>query len=189
MKKTAYDILMGIIPVMIGVYLGIFFNNQNEEKKQDELRNQIFESLLVENQSNLESLQESVAYFAMLKDSSSYILSNDLPYKQFSFWKGLNPPELSNTAFQTAQVTNILPGISIGMLQALSKTYDGQDDLQDLGNAYFLSVTNKIGSNNFDNTKFLIILENYSFDMMVAEQALVKEIENLIELLKGQSSN
>ena len=187
MKKAAYDILMGILPVMIGVYLGIYFNNQNEEKKQDELRNQIFESLLVENQSNLETLQESITYFTMLKDSSSYMISKNLPYKQFSFWKGLNPPELSNTAFQTAQVTNILPGISIDMLQALSKTYDGQNDLGDLGHAYFLSVTDKIGSEEFSNAKFLIILENYAYDMMVAEKALAIEVENLIALLMADN--
>lgn len=186
MKKAAYDIIMGILPVMIGVYLGIYFNNRNEEQQQDELKNQIFKNLLAESQSNLEILKDSQAYFEMLRDSSNAYLVSKRPYKQFSFWKGLNPPELSVTAFKTAEVTNILPDLPISLLQSLSKTYSSISDIKNLGNVYFSRVIDNTGDPNYNDREYLIILENYSWDMIIAEESISEQIEILIELLQSQ---
>lgn len=185
MKKTAYDIFMGILPVMIGVYLGIYFNNRNEDQKQEELRVQIFKNLLVESQSNLKVLQDSQEYFKMLKDSSNSYLVSKRPYRQFTFWKGLNPPELSSTAFKTAEVTNILPDVSINLLLSLSKTYTGIEELKSLANVYFSRIIDNTGDPNYNDREYLIILENYSYDMMSAEKALSEQIEILIDLLQS----
>lgn len=187
MKKATYDIIMGILPVMIGVYLGIYFNNQNESNKQAELKNQVFKNLLVECQSNLNMLQESQAYFELLHDSSRAYQKKIESYQQFSFWKGLNPPELSRTAFKTAEVTNTLPDISIDLLQSLSRVYSGVEELEELGDAYFFSVVTKTGDPNFSNKQYLIILENYAYDMLVSEEILTREIRTLISLLQTQN--
>ncbi|MEQ9468608.1 MAG: hypothetical protein RLN88_14460 [Ekhidna sp.] len=186
-KKVAYDIVMGILPVMIGVYLGIYFNNRNEATQQERLKQRIIESLLVEATSNKSELERSVSYFSLLRDSTEYLIRNDLPYRQFGFWEGLNPPKMNNTAFETAQITNVLPDISIDLLQALSKTYSSIEDVDNLSNEYSLSVTDKIGTSDFSNDKYLVILSNYSYDILVAEKLAIEELGSLIQLLERQS--
>ncbi|MEO9871691.1 hypothetical protein [Ekhidna sp.] len=173
MKKVTYDILMGILPVMIGVYLGIYFNNQNENAKQQELSDKILESLYQENKNNIMKLEASLDYFIQLRDSSDHLLRLKKPYKQFQFWKGLNPPDLSSTAFNVAQVTNTLPGFSIGLVQHLSSTYSSIEDLQSQAHTYFSSVTNQIGSPNFED-RYLAVLFNYAYDMVSSEEQLLE---------------
>lgn len=183
LQKIGYDVIMGILPVMIGVYLGIYFNNQNERKKQEELKSRIVQSLIIEWENNERLLNASYSYLTMLHDSSFYLINQKLPFQQFRFWKGLNPPELSTTAFQTAQITNVLPDLSLEVIQALSKSYTSLDDLNQLSKEYTQSVTNKIGTSDFTNEQYLNILSNYSFDMMVAEQKVLKELTTLTKLL------
>lgn len=182
--KILYDILMGILPVMIGVYLGIYFNNRNEASKQEKLNQKVLESIYQECQLNKAALEESLLYFKRLRDSTNYSLKMGLPYKQYDFWEGLNPPQLNNTSFKVAQMTNALPNFSIDLLQLISMVYGSAEDLNLQAQAYFQSVTNKMGTKDFTDEQYQIILFNYAYDMVVAEQDLINSTNFLIEKIE-----
>lgn len=183
LKKVLYETLVLILPVMLGVYLGLLANNWNngqEEKKQTE---KALNNLSLEIEYNTATTQESLDYFKQLRDTI-YVLDNrnTLP-SSFSFWKGLNPPLLKDASFQAASLSGVLGKLDIDLLQQLTSVYELQADIELQSNNYVQSVTNKIGEENFTNHKYLIILENYAHDQISAEEQLLTELNNLSQII------
>ena len=187
LRRICYDVLINIFPVMIGVYLGIHFNNKNEDRKQEELKKKVIASLITESENNLKVLQTSLAYFEQLKDSTSNPKSTEKSPSSFSFWKGLNPPEeLSSTAFEVAQITNTLTNMKVETLQSLSEVYTGQENLKEQSNTYIQSMTDKIGSKDFTNSFYYTFLFNYAYDQVLTEKGLIQDMEQLLSKLKQE---
>ena len=182
-KKIIYEILVLIVPVMLGVYLGLLANNWSKEKEDKQQTEKVLNNILQEIHYNELTTKESLNYFRQLRDSI-YLLDNrnSLP-SNFSFWKGLNPPLLKNASFQSASLSGLLSRFDLDLLEQLSSVYKLQDDLESQSNTYIQSVTNKIGDENFTNNKYLIILENYSHDQISTEESIVEELNKAKEMI------
>lgn len=183
-KKAIYNIFMLIMPVMLGVYLGLLANNWNEARKEDKLTQKMLTSLVQEVLYNQEIVEESIAYFYELRDSIYYTNDKDsINPSEYSFWKGLNPPLLKSASFESATISGGLTNIDLDLLEQLSTTYNQQEDLKNQTETYLFSVINKIGTKELDNRRYMIILENYSHDQISAEESLLKELERTKSLL------
>lgn len=184
LKKLITQSLTLFLPVMLGVYLGLLANNWNESKKDEKLSNQVLKSIASELNFNKKELKSSIDYYTLLRDSTSFLISEKKEFQSFSFWKGLNPPLLRNSAYQTGINTGVLSNINIQLLEQLSNTYNIQADLKEQTQMYVNSVTNKIGTSDFNNKKYMEILFNFSFDQIVTEEQLLKELELTNKLIK-----
>ncbi|MDC6388559.1 hypothetical protein PP182_07685 [Maribacter sp. PR1] len=182
-RKILYEIFVLIVPVMLGVYLGLLANNWSKEKEDKLQTEKVLNNILQEIKYNEVTTQESLKYFRQLRDSI-FLLDNrnSLP-SDFTFWKGLNPPLLKNASFQSASLSGLLSRFDLDLLEQLSSVYKLQDDLELQSNTYIQSVTNKIGDESFNNNKYLIILENYAHDQISTEENLFQELSKAKKMI------
>lgn len=187
-NKLFYEIVVMVLPVMLGVYLGLLANDWNEERKENQKLENVLKSMEGEILHNQEVVEESLSYFRQLADSIYYMKDKSVTPSSFSFWQGLNPPLLKNASFQTAMLTGVLTNLDIETLEQLGTSYSLQEDLKEQTNTYVQSITSKIGSSEFDNKKYLIILENYAHDQIYAEETLVKELEKTLKAIRNRKN-
>lgn len=187
-NKLFYEIVVMVLPVMLGVYLGLLANDWNEERKENQKLENVLKSMEGEILHNQEVAEESLSYFRQLADSIYHLEDKSVTPSSFSFWKGLNPPLLKNASFQTAMLTGVLTNLDIETLEQLGTSYSLQEDLKEQTNTYVQSITSKIGSSEFDNRKYLIILENYAHDQIYAEETLVKELEKTLKAIRNRKN-
>lgn len=183
LKKILYELMVLIFPVMLGVYLGLLANDWSQAKVEEEQTAKTLQNILQEVTYNETVIVESLDYFKQLKDSIYFLDNRDKLPSSFSFWKGLNPPLLKNASFQSASISGILGRLDIDLLEQLTTVYNLQEDLKFQTNNYSQSVTNKIGSDNFTNKMYLIILENYAHDQISAEESLSEALEKAKQLI------
>ena len=74
MKKHIKDIILQIIPIAIGVYLGFFVSNWGEANKRQNQAEKLLESIRSEIKNNKNVLKNIVDYHIMLRDSSWYYI-------------------------------------------------------------------------------------------------------------------
>lgn len=182
-KKVLYETIVLILPVMLGVYLGLLANNWNNEKEERKQTEKALNNLSLEIEHNYLITKESLLYFKQLRDTIYSLNNRNTLPSSFSFWKGLNPPLLKDASFQAASLSGVLSKFDIDLLQQLTSVYELQSDIELQSNNYVQSVTNKIGEENFTNEKYLIILENYAHDQISSEEQLVKDLNNLTQLI------
>ncbi len=185
LKKPLYDIFIMVMPVMLGVYLGLLANNWNINKKERQLTEKVLKNLEQEVKSNKEEIRKSISYFKQLRDSTeSYLKRGESTNPtQFSFWQGLNPPLLRSSSFESASITGVLTNLDLELLEQLSGTYHLQEDIIDQSRTYVHSVMSKIGTKEMSNYSYLIILSNYSYDQVSSGQQLLQDLETLDEIL------
>ncbi|MCR9254219.1 MAG: hypothetical protein NXI20_27650 [bacterium] len=185
LKKPLYDIFIMVMPVMLGVYLGLLANNWNINKKERQLTEKVLKNLEQEVKSNKEEIRKSISYFRQLRDSTeSYLKRGESTNPtHFSFWQGLNPPLLRSSSFESASITGVLTNLDLELLEQLSGTYHLQEDIIDQSKTYVQSVMSKIGTKEMSNYNYLIILSNYSYDQVSSGQQLLQDLEALDEML------
>ena len=171
---------------MLGVYLGLLANNWNESKKERKLTNQVLTNIAKEIEGNQSIVEASLDYFTQLTDTTYLYIINkeEVNPSSFSFWQGLNPPLLKDASYNSATITGLLSNFELDLIEQLSATYSLQEDLADQAKNYIVSITNKIGTNDFNDNKYLIILRNYSYDQVIMESELLSELKKTSELIK-----
>ena len=185
-RRFIYDTVIQIVPVALGVYLGLLASNCNDLRKEEALSERVLANLDREIGHNRDVLLESYPYFSQLLDSLSTLpTDSDQNPASFSFWKGLNPPLLKRAAYESASMTGILANLYPELLEQLALTYQLAEDLKEQSELYVKSVTEKIGDPGFNNRQYRIILENYCFDLLTAEAALNKELKNTLGMMRA----
>ena len=188
-KKIIYDFFILIIPVMIGVFLGLLANNWNNDQINKEETQKLLKSLTRELDSNDETIKESLSYFIQLRDSIYHLSDKNRSPSSFSFWKGLNPPLLKSASFKSAILSGRLSNLDFETVEELSSTYDFVDDLKQQSETYILSMINKIGSPDFGNGGYLILLENYSHDQIASLKLLKEQLQKAKEKIDHNLKN
>ena len=131
LKKILYEILILIVPVMLGVYLGLLANNWNKEKEDRKQTDKVLENILQEIDYNQMAIRESLTYFRQLRDSIHGLNDHNSLPSNFSFWKGLNPPLLKDASFQSASLSGVLGRLNIDLLEQLTIVYALHDELKE----------------------------------------------------------
>lgn len=69
MKKKIGEIILQIIPVMIGVYLGFIVSNWSETNKTNSQTELIRKNIVAEIKSNKSKIKQVLEYHVMIRDS------------------------------------------------------------------------------------------------------------------------
>lgn len=94
--KAGREILIQIIPVAIGVYLGLIVNDWNSNRQAEQRKAQSEELIIQEMKVNRAKVEEALSYHLMLLDSLEGLLQKESPgFKDLGFWNGTRTPRFT----------------------------------------------------------------------------------------------
>jgi hypothetical protein len=132
MKNKLTDLLLQIIPVMIGVYLGFVVSNWGEQRQLQRQSQTLLENIESEIGLNREKLEAVVDYHRMLRDSSNHYAWIAKPVKQRpTYFKGTIMQPLLSSAYTTGVQTGLLNELPLATLQQLNQIYTFQENYND----------------------------------------------------------
>ncbi|WP_108807833.1 hypothetical protein [Aquimarina spinulae] len=150
-KKTIAKIFLDLIPVAIGVYVGILGSNWNENLKTIESKDRTIESIKKEIEKNKSLILEVKDYHVWVNEKIKKMPRIESPKDTISldFWRGLRIPRLQKSAYQTAIQTGIIGEIKIDLLEKMNEVY-----LQiDLYNQFRNTAMQGLYANDFSDIK------------------------------------
>lgn len=185
MKKTLREIVLQIIPVMIGVYLGFVVSDWAEARKRESQARLFLESIRSEIASNRDVLEMVREYHVMLRDSSQAWASGTLRGKP-RFFEGTRMMKLTSSAYQTGIQTGIINELPLAKIQSLNTLYTFQHEYNEFGTLMMASLIEKDFSDNpGDIRKIAQFLAVTMTDVAIKETDLLKGYEALLQELKG----
>ncbi|MCT8340754.1 hypothetical protein MG296_11865 [Flavobacteriaceae bacterium TK19130] len=185
--KYLGSLLLQIIPVMIGVYLGFLVTDCSSEKQTNEKRNALVKNISAELTSNKNRLEQVVDYHRMVRDSVRYYLQHPKPISGPGFFRGTNTMTLPRSAFETGIQTGIINELSIDKIQALNTTYTHQDSYNEFG----MLMLQGLITMDFDESKESIekifrYLSISMTDVVIKEEDLLKQYDKTLSLLNSK---
>lgn len=178
MKKTIKDLILQIIPVMIGVYLGFLVSNWSGNKKSKLQTEQLKESILSELEINAKNIKQVQNYHVMLRDSTRKISNGDIT-SNLNFFEGIKMSSLTHSAFTSGMQTGVINNLSLEEIQLLNEYYTFQDDYNQFGKMTLEGLVNKnLGSKDIipEIANFLSLTMT---DVVIMEENLLKGIEKI----------
>lgn len=132
MKRNITDLLIQIISVTIGVFLGFMVSNWSENSKEQRRYEALVSNIKAEITENKNRVLDVLPYHEMLRDSMGHALRSGEPITGRSpFFKGVRTTTFVNSAFETGVQTGLLNKMSLDQLQTLTDLYAQQRSYED----------------------------------------------------------
>jgi len=175
MKKNIKEILIQIIPVMIGVYLGFLVTNWSTRKQEKARSEFLVENIIKEIEINEKLLKNVIEYHTMLRDSSRYYSREVVEFNKPQFFEGTRIIKLSNSAYNTGIQTGIINELPLDKIQSINQLYTYQNDYNEFGNLIMASVLNfDLSDNPNDMKKIARFLSVTMTDIAIKENDLIE---------------
>jgi hypothetical protein len=155
--KKIKEFLFQMIPVMLGVYLGIVAGNWNADKQHTQLKAQVLEKINTEVKSNKKRVENAIIYHKQLSDSVKIAFATippellklsvtELPDTIAQvFWQGTRTGTLKNSGYQTALATDVLANLDVNIVSLLADIESQQRNYEEVGSTYVNTIINKGG--------------------------------------------
>lgn len=180
MKKRIGELFIEIIPVMIGVFLGVAVSNWSASRQQHAKCDAYLKSLIAELDMNASRLSNVVDYHVMLRDSCNYYdRHREKNITKSNFFKGTRTMTLSNSAFQTGVQTGIINDLPLETILSLNAVYTFQDDYNEFGKMILNSIINKSFNSERGRTELTSLLALTMTDVVIQEKRLIDEFNDL----------
>ena len=180
-KKKIIELLFQIIPVMIGVYLGLVVSNWSQNKQQKEKTASLTENIMIEVKTNRDKIANLITYHKKLRDSARHNLgtkNNKIP----SFFRGIRVATLPNSAHETGIQTGLLNEFPVEKLQILNEAYTYQDAYNKFGNILLSSIFSMDFTDEEQSTiKALQYLSIAMSDVVYKEKELLEAYDNILK--------
>lgn len=184
MKKKTIDLILQIIPVMIGVYLGFVISNWGEDRKKEKQSEVFVNNLISEINLNKAKLQSVIDYHKILRDSSRFYINNQATHSlstQPDFFKGIRTETLLESAYNTGIQTGIISELDLNRVQTLNQLYAYQQEY----NEYIKITLAGLINMDFDNDeksikKILLFISVSMTDIIIKEQLLIDSYDNIL---------
>ncbi|MEM8896342.1 MAG: hypothetical protein AAGC88_17315 [Bacteroidota bacterium] len=185
MKKKIGEILLQIIPVMIGVYLGFVMSSWADTNKRKKESAKMVENIISEIASNQKKIEAVVEYHMMIRDSSRHYAYNTDKIGNPQFFQGTRIIPLTNSAFETGIQTGIINELSLEQIQALNQLYTYQNEYNNFSNILMSGLINKKLSDKEEHIRDIALyLAPTMTDVVIKEEGLLKEYGMVKSLLK-----
>ncbi|NMM47911.1 hypothetical protein [Marinigracilibium pacificum] len=185
MKSKINDLLIQVISVTIGVFLGFAISNWSEVRKETNKYNSLIENVESEIQSNKIKIEKVIDYHRMVRDSTRfYMMKKDLKGFKPGFFNGVNTLSFSNSAFQTGIQTGVFNKIDLNKIQAINDVYTKQRAYEEYSNILLSGfITMDFIDNDESNWKIATFLSISMNDVVIKEEQLLKSIDNALSVL------
>ena len=187
MKKKIGEIILQIIPVMIGVYLGFVVSNWSETNKINSQTVLLRNNIVAEIKSNKSKIDEVFEYHKMIRDSSRYY-QNFTDFKKMpSFFKGTRTITLTNSAFDTGIQTGLINSLKFEEIQSINDVYTEQSAYKDFNNLILTGlITIDFKENNDGIRKFYSYLAVSMTDVVIQENRLIESYNKLLKKIETE---
>lgn len=192
MKKKIGEIILQIIPVMIGVYLGFVVSNWSEMNKTKSQTELLRNNIVAEIESNKTKISEVLEYHIMLRDSSQFYQKTiDIDIKKTPpYFKGTRTMTLINSAFDTGIQTGLINRLKFEEIQAINNIYTRQSAYKNFNNLILSGLmtlmTTDFQENDKGEKKFYSYLAMTMTDVVIQENRLIQNYEELLEKIETQ---
>ena len=185
-KKKIGEIIIQIIPVMIGVYLGFLVSDRADIKKRKNQSMILVENILSEMAANSQKIAGVKDYHIMVMDSSQFYSNpNNKIKRKRLFFQGIRMSALTSSAYNTGIQTGILNELPLKKIQALNELYTQQDSYNDYANMILDGFLNKDFSNNEEALRKIIqFLSMTMTDVVYKEKSLSEAYESVTKILE-----
>lgn len=183
MKKKILDILIQIIPVMIGVYLGFVVTNWGEAQKKKSQTKIFLENVRIEMESNRQKLESVIDYHEMLRDSSR-IYGRKRLAEVPNYFQGIRVQSLVESAYTTGNQTGIINELGLNNIQRLNQLYTSQGEYNEMIKMLLNSlITMDFSENEMAMKQILRFLSITMTDLVIKEEQLINEYTRVNGLL------
>ena len=141
-RRRLPDLIVESAMIVLSVLLALAANGWADSRKQHRLEQQAHASFIREIRANRALVARALPYHEALTraviavDASGGVPSYAAWKKRVPIWSGLEPPDLSATAWQSALTTGAISGRPFGEVTALSRLYTVQNKLDAFTLAY-----------------------------------------------------
>ena len=186
MKNRTGDLLIQIISVTVGVFLGFVISSWSENKRETRKHNIILEAIEAEIQANRDKVKDVIDYHVLVRDSSRHYLTkvnsgnNDL-----SYFKGINTITFENSAYQTGIQSGLFGTNNLKKIQAINDIYTKQRSYED----FTILMLSGLISMDFEETekstrKITTFLSIGMTDVVIKEQDLLKSYDTALDIIQ-----
>ncbi len=184
MKDKLGDLLIQIISVMIGVFLGFLISDWSEANKDDAKTEVLKTSIENEINNNKSKIGNVLNYHRTVRDSARYYLNQPFTKsKAISFFRGVNTVVLNNSAFDTGVQTGLITNIPVEKIQALNEIYSRQKSYQDFSNLLISGlITLDFDQNEKSMKKILMYLSISMTDIVIKEEQLLRSYDDFMKM-------
>lgn len=186
-----------LIPVAVGVYLGIIASDWNTERKQKAAQKEFLNNLYLEMLSNKIKVEKAVAYHESIK-TTAHGLQNSLSqeilnkgfwsaggFKMLTNWKGVQVPMLESSVYQTGILGNTLSGLDFKTVNTIAQIYNFQEEYKPLSQKLFADRIINVKSETTNE-----VPENFGWleDQVNIERELLYQYDMSLKHLKAKAA-
>ncbi len=190
-------LILQLLPIALGVYLGIWAGNLNERNKSKKDQKHFIENVVKELEINKSKLKRSVDYHSALKESLDSVIFNmdraQLNEKFFETggfqklpnWTGTGIASLSRNVYITGLNTNVMSDLDFKTSSLISGIYTGLDNYKEFTDPI---MERMLFSLNYDssNKDVYFLLELIKSDVLGSEKRIIEKLNQAIEKLKEE---
>lgn len=177
------NIFLQMLPVMLGVFLGLWANNWNEARQQKILETKVLQKIKQDLESNRKSLVDVIDYHMSLADSANAVMARidekslfkpiyEIENNRPTFWRGTRTGNLRDAGYQTAIVSGVLADMDFELVSLFSEINRSQSSYSLMANNYLQAII----SQNSDSKvmDYFVFLMSFSQDISIAEKNLIE---------------
>jgi len=173
-RNKINDLVIQIISVTIGVFLGFVISNWSENRRETNKQHLLIKNIEAEINSNKIKVENIIDYHIAVRDSSRlYLKQNDTDQTILAFFKGVNTVTFDNSAYQTGIQTGLFNTMSLDLVQSINEIYTKQRSYEDFANLLLAGLINMDSEDNGMSAKKLARFLSISMtDLAIKEQEL-----------------
>ena len=185
MKNKTADLVIQIISVTVGVFLGFMISNWSEGRREADKYNALIKNITAEIQDNQKKIEQVINYHRTVRDSTRFYLKQE-DLKQFSpdFFKGVRTLTLVNSAYQTGIQTGLFNNMKLEKIQSINDIYTKQRAYEDFSNLLLSGlITMDFEESEKSTRKLFTFLSISMTDIVYKEEELLQSYDNSLTLI------
>jgi len=173
--------------IMIGILLALGVNEWRDERQNDQIVLKSIHNIIFEIEKNRTSLEEIIPYHQSCKLSIEPGENEETDPNDFlSVWKGLNPPKLYQSAYESAKVVKAMTLMDYELSNAISQLYAQQQFFYDMLHMYARVLISDLTMHPKKQPLSYASLVPVFNDLTVMEEELKTKYSSVLILLKKQ---
>lgn len=185
MKKKITELIIQIVPVMIGVYLGFVVSNWGDLKKRKNQKVVFIKIIKNEIKHNKEKLENIVDYHKILRDSSMFYLNNFSINKPPAFFRGIQTSALLESAYDIGNQTGIISEFEMDNILVLNQLYSTQKEYNEYIKIALAGIINSDFNGKEESIRKILQFVAISMtDIVYKEEYLIAEYDKIQNIIK-----
>ena len=178
------------VSIMIGILLALGVNEWRDERQNDQIVQKSIHNIIIEIENNRASLEQIIPYHQSCKLSIEPGKNKEPNPNDFlSVWKGLNPPKLYQSAYESAKAVKAMTLMDYESSNAISQVYARQQFFYDMLHMYARVLINDLAMHQQKQPLLNTSLVPVFNDLTAMEEELKAGYSNILILLKKQDTN